>query len=193
MVTDEMVEAGLQHYSEGGCSGLDENERREVVESILNAAFAAMPGQAVTDEMVGTYKSAFQRYLDGLPAYLPTNFSWEATKVGIKAILDDYGYMNVPVGKVRDLAVDIVDGALGYTCEYSTDIDYHQSLYDVAEQSILSALKPAPDLASENERLRAALEMISAEAKESNEPIGRSVYKALATCGEIADIALERQ
>lgn len=38
--------------------------------------------------------------------------------------------------------------------------------------------------------LETALEMISAEAKESNEPIGRSVYKALATCGEIADVAL---
>ncbi|MFC3072403.1 hypothetical protein [Shinella pollutisoli] len=38
--------------------------------------------------------------------------------------------------------------------------------------------------------LRTALEMISAETKESNEPIGRSVYKALATCGEIADLAL---
>lgn len=38
--------------------------------------------------------------------------------------------------------------------------------------------------------LRAALEMISAEAKESNEPIGRSVFKALAACGEIADVAL---
>lgn len=36
-----------------------------------------------------------------------------------------------------------------------------------------------------------ALRMISAEAKESNEPMGRSVFKALATCGEIADLALQ--
>jgi len=38
--------------------------------------------------------------------------------------------------------------------------------------------------------LEEALRMISAETKESNEPIGRSVFKALATCGEIADLAL---
>jgi hypothetical protein len=36
-----------------------------------------------------------------------------------------------------------------------------------------------------------ALRMISVEAKEPNEPIGRSVFKALATCGEIADLALK--
>lgn len=40
------------------------------------------------------------------------------------------------------------------------------------------------------QQLSTALEMISAESKESNEPIGRSVFKALATCGEIADVAL---
>jgi len=45
-------------------------------------------------------------------------------------------------------------------------------------------------LAAENERLRNALAMIAAETKESNEPIGRSVFKALATCGEIAELAL---
>jgi hypothetical protein len=37
-ITDEMVEAGLQHYSEGGCCGLDTNERREVVRAILEAS-----------------------------------------------------------------------------------------------------------------------------------------------------------
>ena len=37
-VTDEMVEAGLANYAEGGCSGLDEQERREVVRNILEAA-----------------------------------------------------------------------------------------------------------------------------------------------------------
>lgn len=38
MITDKMIEAGLQHYSEGGCVGLDTNERREVVRDILEAA-----------------------------------------------------------------------------------------------------------------------------------------------------------
>lgn len=37
-ITNEMVEAGLQHYSEGGCCGLADYERREVVHAILTAA-----------------------------------------------------------------------------------------------------------------------------------------------------------
>lgn len=37
-VSDEMVERGLSAYSEGGCMGLDERERREVVTDILLAA-----------------------------------------------------------------------------------------------------------------------------------------------------------
>lgn len=45
-------------------------------------------------------------------------------------------------------------------------------------------------LQRELEAAQEALRMISAEAKEPNEPIGRSVFKALATCGEIADLAL---
>ena len=40
-VTEEMVEAGLQHYSEGGCSGLADYERKEVVRDILEAALSA--------------------------------------------------------------------------------------------------------------------------------------------------------
>lgn len=39
-VTDEMVEAGVQYYAEGGCMGLADYERREVVRSILEAALA---------------------------------------------------------------------------------------------------------------------------------------------------------
>lgn len=39
-ISDEMIEAGLQRYSEGGCSGLADYERREVVQDILEAAFA---------------------------------------------------------------------------------------------------------------------------------------------------------
>lgn len=37
-VTDEMIAAGLENYSEGGCMGLSEDERREVVISIITAA-----------------------------------------------------------------------------------------------------------------------------------------------------------
>jgi len=37
-VREEMVERGLQQYSEGGCMGLSHEERREVVASILYAA-----------------------------------------------------------------------------------------------------------------------------------------------------------
>lgn len=46
-------------------------------------------------------------------------------------------------------------------------------------------------LQKELETALEALRMISVEAKEPNEPIGRSVFKALATCGEIADLALK--
>ena len=38
--------------------------------------------------------------------------------------------------------------------------------------------------------LREALKMISQESKEDNSVLGRSVFKALETCGEIADLAL---
>lgn len=41
MITDEMIEAGLSCYSEGGCMGLDDRERREVVTGIITAANAA--------------------------------------------------------------------------------------------------------------------------------------------------------
>jgi hypothetical protein len=44
-ITDEMVEAGLAQYSEGGCMGLDEGERREVVVAILEAAALAVQTQ----------------------------------------------------------------------------------------------------------------------------------------------------
>jgi hypothetical protein len=40
----------------------------------------------ITDEMVDTYKTAFQVYLDALPAKAPTNFSWNATKAGLEAV-----------------------------------------------------------------------------------------------------------
>lgn len=40
-VTDAMVEAGLAEYSEGGCMGLDDRERREVVTAILHAALSS--------------------------------------------------------------------------------------------------------------------------------------------------------
>lgn len=50
--------------------------------------------------------------------------------------------------------------------------------------------RQAEALQQENAELRTALEMISAESRTDNAPIGRSVFKALATCGEIADVAL---
>ncbi|WP_313194644.1 hypothetical protein [Shinella zoogloeoides] len=39
-VTDEMIERGLTEYSEGGCMGLDDRERREVVTAILTTALS---------------------------------------------------------------------------------------------------------------------------------------------------------
>lgn len=43
VISDEMVERGLACYSEGGCSGLDERERREVVTDIITAALSVKP------------------------------------------------------------------------------------------------------------------------------------------------------
>ncbi len=40
VVTDAMIEAGLEYYAEGGCGGLADHERREVVEAIIEAALA---------------------------------------------------------------------------------------------------------------------------------------------------------
>jgi len=42
-ITEEMIEAGLARYSEGGCSGLDDRERREVVADIIEAAMSSAP------------------------------------------------------------------------------------------------------------------------------------------------------
>lgn len=58
-ITDEMVEAGLAHYAEGGCSGLDADERREVVTSIIFAALAAAPKA----EPVATIQSRVQPWM----------------------------------------------------------------------------------------------------------------------------------
>lgn len=66
--------------------------------------------------------------------------------------------------------------------------DKHENRRLKVENAALA--REAEALKRENAELRDALEMISAESKESNEPIGRSVFKALATCGEIADVAL---
>jgi hypothetical protein len=45
MISEKMIDAGLAHYAEGGCSGLDERERREVVTDILTAALSAMDAE----------------------------------------------------------------------------------------------------------------------------------------------------
>lgn len=39
-VTEKMIDRGLAEYSEGGCMGLDDRERREVVTAILTAALS---------------------------------------------------------------------------------------------------------------------------------------------------------
>nr|WP_278374560.1 hypothetical protein [Brucella anthropi] len=44
---EEAVKAALAHYSEGGCMGLDEHERREVTVDMLTAALPHLPGVGV--------------------------------------------------------------------------------------------------------------------------------------------------
>lgn len=43
--------------------------------------------EIVTDDMVDAYKREFQIYLDDLPARATINFSWNATKVALEAVL----------------------------------------------------------------------------------------------------------
>lgn len=38
IVTEAMIDAGVEHYSEGGCMGLGSDEKRDVVSDILHAA-----------------------------------------------------------------------------------------------------------------------------------------------------------
>lgn len=59
-VSEEMIEAGLQHYSEGGCSGLAEYERREVVKDILTAGMEVF-GSITPDERSEYWRGAYDR------------------------------------------------------------------------------------------------------------------------------------
>ena len=45
-------------------------------------------------------------------------------------------------------------------------------------------------LQAQNRKLVEALRMISVEAKEDNSVLGRSVYKAIKACGDMADLAI---
>lgn len=45
---DAAIEAALQYYSEGGCMGLSDRERREVVEAIIDAYEAARADHLAT-------------------------------------------------------------------------------------------------------------------------------------------------
>lgn len=62
-VTDAMVEAGLAEYSEGGCMGLDDRERREVVTAIIEAAVTAVPCAHSDDEAVDRFSAAMKNKL----------------------------------------------------------------------------------------------------------------------------------
>ena len=59
-VSEEMIEAGLQHYSEGGCSGLADYERREVVKDILTAGMEVF-GSLTPDERSEYWRGAYDR------------------------------------------------------------------------------------------------------------------------------------
>jgi hypothetical protein len=61
----------------------------------------------------------------------------------------------------------------------------------VAEDATCKDCLQVEALHAQVEKAREALRMISVESKEPNEPVGRSVFKALNTCGEIADLALK--
>jgi len=66
MVTDAMIEAGLQHYSEGGCSGLDDRERREVVQDIITSALAQAETQPVAWVIPGRDNADANGFIDAM-------------------------------------------------------------------------------------------------------------------------------
>ena len=50
VVTDAMIEAGLEHYEQGDWIPLDEDQQREVVSDIIRAALARYRGGVTSDE-----------------------------------------------------------------------------------------------------------------------------------------------
>ncbi|WP_428029760.1 hypothetical protein [Ancylobacter sp.] len=71
--TEEMIVAGLEHYAEGGCMGLTEDERREAVCAILAAALAASPAAPGAEEepaaILSTWDNGQYRRVDLTPQF----------------------------------------------------------------------------------------------------------------------------
>lgn len=64
---EKAIEIALGCYSEGGCAGLDERERREVVTDIISAYLAASPSPSMEMEVVATFQDWWNsdgRFLD---------------------------------------------------------------------------------------------------------------------------------
>jgi len=144
-VTKEMVQAFLEFIKEDTWAYCGEEEKQYYyidglvnVEAALEAALAAMPGPAVT------VKPLEWRLEDSRDADFPR---WNAEWNGIVfSVFKAWWGSKSKWGFVGGGAFHHTEEA----AKAAAQADY--------EARILSAITPAPDLASENERLRAALE-----------------------------------
>ncbi len=170
MIPKEALEAGITRFDEV-FNGMPDS--RALVTEVITAALAAIPAPRVVETTpTSTHleeSQTVQKLCDLHEKFL-------------RALEEKSAFKMFWANDLSEMADLVLDAA--------TELD--KAARHAPSPQPGAAIEPSQDLASENERLRAALAMISAEAKESNEPIGRSVYKALATCGEIADLALER-
>lgn len=99
---EKAIEIALGCYSEGGCSGLDERERREVVTDIISAYLAASPSMEMEvvawQQMLGGERVNFVRQTDAQLALAAMRAERDAAD---NALIDKYrdpktGHFNFP-------------------------------------------------------------------------------------------------
>lgn len=130
MITKEAIEAGLN-------AAIDKPLDEDDVRAILTAAFAAMPGPAVKVKPLEWDRES------------PTEWKPETWKA--QSLVDEYDIQREKDGTFSGFAPNAGTNIFSSleAAKAAAQADY--------EARIMSSLTPAPDLASENERLRAAL------------------------------------
>lgn len=120
------------------------------IEAAFTAALAAMPGPAVKVKPLEWVKVSDGRYSDGFrPGCFSSGHYRIAMRNGVDFVIDDGLFTFF---RQRFCSPDAAKAA--------AQADY--------ESRIRAAIEPAPDLASENERLRAALDKLVKSANEVN-------------------------
>lgn len=141
MITKEAIEAAMDAYREG--IYLTDDQALASVTAILTAAFAAMPGPAVKVKCPCT---TFEQDED-CPVGYPSMLCRACDGTGL-----------TDAETVSALAAEMLKVA-----EQVDELEDPFSAWETIE--LLKSQQPAPDLASENERLRAALEEVMSWVK----------------------------